>query len=63
MMFLHYENGSIAPIEITKDGKKWCYFTAIRTGIKYRVEKATGVVQVAPYWKTLKGLYVEVKEA
>ena len=59
MKTLHFQGGATSPIKITKDGRKWCYFTACTTGCRYRIEKATGIVQVAPYWKTLLDLYVD----
>lgn len=58
-MILHFQGGKTAQCYVTKDGKKYTYFTAGIFGIKYRVEKATGIIQVAPHWKTLKELYIE----
>ena len=58
-MILHFEGGKTATCKVIKEGNKYTYFTAGSYGIKYRVEKATGTIQVAPYWNTLKGLHIE----
>ena len=59
MKRLHFIGGKTAEITIVKEGRKWVYFTVMRGALKYRVDKGTGEVQVAPYWYTLKDLYVD----
>ena len=44
---------------ITKEGRKWIYFTATINRCGYRVDKETGEVQIAPYWKTGKDMFVK----
>ena len=58
MKNLHFINGGTSEINIEKEGRKWVYFMAKTTGIRYRVDKESGEVQVAPYWSTIKGIYV-----
>ena len=57
-MKLYFVGGATSDIEITKDGRKYLYFTAKTNLRKYRLEKASGLVQVAPYWYTAKGMRV-----
>lgn len=56
MTTLHFEGneGRTSQIEITKAGRKWTYFTAKSNRCKYRVDNATGEVQIAPYWTKSK---------
>lgn len=58
-MTLHFIGGITSDCKVTKEGNKYTYFTAQGNGVKYRVDKATGDVQVSPYWDTIKGMYVE----
>lgn len=58
-MKLIYQNGASSECEFIKNGRKYLYFRAKSTYVTYRVDKETGDVQVKPYWRTLKGLYVE----
>lgn len=60
IMTLHFEGEEkrTSEVEITKDGKKWMYFTALSNRCKYRVNKETGKVQVAPYWYNTK-MYID----
>lgn len=46
-------------IEITKDGRKWLYFTAKENHCKYRMNKETGEIQISPYWRTVKDMYLK----
>ena len=57
-MKLHFDNGKEAEAKITKDGRKYIYFTAGSFGIKYRVAKETGEVEVSPYWRREPKLFV-----
>ena len=57
-MTLQYVGGATAEIVVTKDGRKYMYFTTKERFCKYRVYKETGAVQVAPYWYTVKGMSV-----
>lgn len=59
-MTLHFEGEQkkTSEIQITKDGHKWMYFTALSNCCKYRLNKQTGEVQVAPYWYKTK-MYVD----
>ena len=59
-MTLHFEGdrNRTSEIEVTKEGRKWIYFTALSNHCKYRLDKSTGEVQVAPYWNKTK-LFVE----
>lgn len=59
-MRLHFEGDEkrTSEIKVTKDGRKWLYFTAISNHCKYRMDKITGEVQVAPYWYKTK-MYVD----
>ena len=57
-MTLQYVGGATAEIVVTKDGRKYMYFTTKERFCKYRVNKETGEVQVAPYWYTVKGMSV-----
>lgn len=58
-MTLHFIGGKTAECKITKEGKKYIYFTAGSYGIKYRVDKESGAVQISPYWNTEKRMNVE----
>lgn len=58
-MTLHFQGGLTSEIYVTKDGKKWMYFTAEVNHCKYRMDKITGEVQVSPYWNVGKGMRVE----
>ena len=58
-MTLHYVGGATSDCKITKEGRKWIYFTETSNYTKYRVDKTTGKVQVSPYWNEIKGMYVE----
>ncbi len=55
-MILHFEGDQKrkSKIEVTKEGRKWLYFTALSNHCKYRMNKETGEVQVAPYWNKTK---------
>lgn len=57
-MLLHLVGGITSECKVTKDGRKWVYFTAGRFNCKYRMDKQTGEVQIAPYWETDTRLYV-----
>lgn len=59
-MTLHFEGDEkrTSAIEITKCGKKWIYFTAVSNQRKYRMNKESGEVQVAPYWYKTK-MYID----
>lgn len=57
-MTLHFEGGKTSEIKVTKDGRKWMYFTALSNNCKYRLDKKTGEVQIAPYWSKSK-MYVD----
>ncbi len=57
-MTLHFGNGKEAKAKITKDGRKYTYFAAGSYGIKYRVNKETGDVEVSPYWRKEPKLFV-----
>ena len=57
-MKLYFVGDATSDIEITKDGRKYLYFTAKTNLRKYRIEKATGLMQAAPYWYTVKGMRV-----
>lgn len=61
-MILTFQNGKTDTCTVLQEGKKWIYFRANTTHIRYRVDKQTGIVQVAPYWNTLDRMYV-TKEA
>ena len=56
-MTLYYQGGATAKAHVLKDGRKWIYIKTA-TG-KYRVDKQTGEVQIAPYWNIGKDMYVE----
>jgi hypothetical protein len=58
IMILHFEGEGTSEIEITKDGKKWMYFTALSNHCKYRLNKQNGKVQIAPYWYDTK-IYID----
>lgn len=55
-MTLHFEGEfkKTSGITVTKDGRKWMYFTATINHCKYRMDKKTGEVQIAPYWEKSK---------
>lgn len=55
-MKLHFEGEEkrTSEVKITKDGRKWMYFTTLSNYCKYRMNKETGEVQVAPYWHSTK---------
>ena len=57
-MTLHFVNGEEAKAKITKDGRKYTYFAAGAYGIKYRVNKKTGGVEVSPYWRKEPKMFV-----
>jgi len=57
-MTLHYVNGETAECEITKEGRKYTYFTASSFRVKYRVNNSTGEIEVAPYWRKEPKMYV-----
>lgn len=57
-MTLHFDGGKTSEIKVTKDGRKWMYFTALANNCKYRLDKKTGEVQIAPYWSKSK-MYVD----
>jgi hypothetical protein len=57
-MILQYVGGATAEIVVTKDGRKYMYFTTEERFSKYRLNKETGEVQVAPYWYTVKKMRV-----
>lgn len=59
-MMVHFEGDEkrTSEIEVTKNGRKWMYFTAKANHCKYRMDKTTGEVQVAPYWYKTK-MYVK----
>lgn len=52
------EEKRTSEIKVIKDGKKWVYFIAISNRCKYRMNKQTGEIQVAPYWYKTK-MYVD----
>lgn len=58
-MKLHFENDKTSDIEITKETKKYLFFTAKDNRCKYREEKATGKIQISPYWNTSEKMYIE----
>ena len=58
-MTLHFIGGDTATCKVTKEGNKYTYFTAGKYSVKYRLDKTTGNVQVAPYWNIIKGMHVE----
>lgn len=57
-MTLHFIGGKTSEIEITKDGKKYIYFTAKSNHCKYRMIKETKEIQISPYWNTEKRMYI-----
>lgn len=57
-MTLHYIGGKKSEITVTKEGKKYLYFTANDNRRKYRMNKETKEVQIAPYWDTEKRMTV-----
>lgn len=57
-MTLHFVNGTTAEAKITKEGRKYTYFTAGSFNIKYRLNKETGEIEVAPYWRKEPKMYV-----
>lgn len=59
-MILHFEGDEkrTSQIKVTKDGRKWMYFTALGNNCKYRMNKNTGEVQISPYWNKSK-MWVE----
>lgn len=57
-MTLHYVGGATAECKVTKDGRKYTYFTAGSYSVKYRLNKETNVVEVAPYWRKEPKMYV-----
>ena len=59
-MKLHYVGGKVVDCMVTKDARKYIYFLPDNSYTKYRVDKTTGAVSVAPYWDVVKGMYVEV---
>ena len=60
-MKLYYVNGLTSEVTITKEGKKYVYFTDTSRNCcnRYRCIKDTGEVQIAPYWNTEKRMRVE----
>lgn len=60
-MTLHYQGGKTAQVEVVKDGRRWMYIKPMDSFVpgKYRVDKQTGEVQIAPYWNTGDGMYVD----
>ena len=57
-MILHFVGGETAEAKITKEGRKYIYFTAGSFDVKYRLNKATKQVEVAPYWRAEPKMYV-----
>jgi len=58
-MILHYVNGTTSECKVTKEGYKWIYFTARNGyGSRYRLNKRTGEVQIAPHWISEPRMYV-----
>ena len=57
-MTLHFVNGKTAEAKITKEGRKYTYFTAGSFNIKYRLNKETGEVEVSPYWRKEPKMHV-----
>ena len=57
-MKLHFSDGSISDVEITKETQNYIYFTAKRNYVKYRADKYTKSIQVYPYWKIIDGLRI-----
>lgn len=55
---LHFIGGATAEAKITKEGRKYTYFTAGSFNIKYRLNKETNQVEVAPYWRKEPKMYV-----
>ena len=61
-MTLHFIGGRTAEVKVTKDGRKYTYFTAGSYGIQYRVNKETGEIEVSPYWRKEPKLFVTTDE-
>lgn len=61
-MTLHYVNGTTAQAEITKEGRKYIYFTAGSFRSKYRLVKETGEIEIGPYWYKEPKMYVTTGE-
>lgn len=59
-MRLHCEGEEkrTSEIIVTKEGKNWVYFTAVSNSCKYRMNKETREIQVAPYWYKTK-MYID----
>ena len=57
-MTLHYIGGATAECKITKEGRKYTYFTAGAYNRKYRLNKETREVECAPYWDIVPKMYV-----
>lgn len=57
-MKMHFIGGAVGEAIKTKSGKKYDYITVVATGIDYRINKETGLVEVAPYWRKEPRLYV-----
>lgn len=57
-MTLHFVNGTTAEAKITKEGRKYTYFTAGSFNIKYRLNKESNEIEVAPYWRKEPKMYV-----
>lgn len=58
-MKLYFNGGKTSEIKITKEGKKYLYFTANSNGVKYRMIKETGEIQISPYWNIGKNMYLK----
>lgn len=58
-MTLFFIGGKTSECKITKEGRKYVYFTATANGAKYRVIKETGMVQISPYWNSEPKMRVE----
>lgn len=57
-MTLNFIGGAKSTCTILKEGRKWIYFRADGNHVQYRLDKESGMVQVAPYWNTIKGMSV-----
>ena len=55
MLKMYFQGGLTSEVKVSKEGSKYVYFMAERNHCKYRLIKATGEIQSAPYWNTVKG--------
>ena len=61
-MLLTYKGEHPREVEVTKETKKYIYFQTNpknMSPVKYRYNKATDEVQVAPYYNVIEGLQIK----